>query len=154
MGEQDGVVAITSFIGRGATRFTTIMNPEQPNSAYAQMVVRVVDVMQMNNIMRRVGEYLEAVRPDAEIQIRRAEFTPSGTSKIEARFSGPDAAVLRGLANQALQIYLENDLRDRKTDWRQPVMQLVPRFDESRARLAGVTRALSLIHISEPTRPY
>ena len=141
VGEQDGVVAITSFIGRGATRFTTIMNPEQPNSAYAQMVVRVVDVMQMNNIMRRVGEYLEAVRPDAEIQIRRAEFTPSGTSKIEARFSGPDAAVLRGLANQALQIYLENDLRDRKTDWRQPVMQLVPRFDESRARLAGVTRA-------------
>ena len=141
IGEQDGVAAITSFIGRGATRFTTIMNPEQPNSAYAQLVVRVADVMQMNDIMRRVGEHLEAVRPDAEIQVRRAEFTPSGTSKIEARFAGPDAAVLRSLADQALQIYLDHDLRDRKTDWRQPVMQLVPRFDESRARLAGVTRA-------------
>ena len=44
-------------------------------------------------------------------------------------------------ADQALDIYLRHDLRDRKTDWRQPVLQLVPDFDESRARLAGVTRA-------------
>ena len=36
--QEAGVVNVTSFIGRGATRFTTIMNPEQPNSAYAQFV--------------------------------------------------------------------------------------------------------------------
>ncbi len=138
--DMPGIEDVTSFIGRGATRFTTIMNPEQPNSAYAQMVVRVADVAQMNDIMTAVDDELVAGRPDAEIQISRAEFTPSGNSKIEARFSGPDAAVLRDLADQALGIYLQHDLRDRKTDWRQPVLQLVPKFDESRARVAGVTR--------------
>jgi multidrug efflux pump subunit AcrB len=136
----DGVTAVTSFIGRGATRFTTIMHPEQPNSAYSQIVVRVEDVARMNELMIAVGRTLRAQRPDAEVQITRAEFTPSGTSKIEARFAGPDADVLRDLAEQALQVYLEFDLRDRKIDWRQPVLQLVPKFDEDRARRAGVTR--------------
>ncbi len=139
--ELAGVEVVTSFIGRGATRFTTIMNPEQPNSAYAQLVARVGDVREMNDIMAVVEDKLVNTRADAEVQVSRAEFTPSGNSKIEARFSGPDASVLRHLADQALDVYLEYNLRDRKTDWRQPVLQLVPKFDESRARVAGVTRA-------------
>ena len=137
---QQGVEVVTSFIGRGATRFTTIMSPEQPNSAYAQLVVRVGEVSIMNQVMVEVGEVLRAIRPDAEIQISRAEFTPSGNSKIVARFSGPDAVVLRTLANETLAIYVQHNLTDRKTDWRQPALQLVPRFDEARARLVGITR--------------
>ena len=135
-----GVDRVTSFIGRGATRFTTIMNPEQPNSAYAQMVIRVQDIALMNDLMESVGALLGRIRPEAEIQVTRAEFTPSGTSKIEARFSGPDEEVLRELAGQALDIYLAHDLRDRKTDWRQPQLQLVPHFDTTRAQVAGITR--------------
>jgi multidrug efflux pump subunit AcrB len=135
-----GVESVTSFIGRGATRFTTIMNPEQPNSAYAQLVIRVQDVALMDGLMVSVGEMLGRIRPEAEVQVTRAEFTPSGTSKIEARFSGPDAEVLRDLAGQALDIYLKHNLRDRKTDWRQPQLQLVPYFDATRAQVAGITR--------------
>ncbi len=137
---QDGVEVVTSFIGRGATRFTTIMSPEQPNSAYAQMVVRVADISMMNEVMVVVGNVVRAIRPDAEVQVTRAEFTPSGSSKIEVRFSGPDAVVLRTLAEEALAVYMQHNLTDRKTDWRQPALQLVPKFDESRARLVGITR--------------
>ena len=141
LSKQVGVEGVTSFIGRGATRFTTIMKPEQPNPAYAQMVVRVGDVEQMNDMMNESRAWLVNAYPDAEVQVTRAEFTPSGSSKIEARFSGPDATVLRGLAEQTLDLYLQHDLPDRKTDWRQPVMQLVPVFDKERAQLAGVTRS-------------
>ena len=63
------------------------------------------------------------------------------TSKFEVRFSGPDNEVLRDLGEQALAIYLEHDLIDRKIDWRQPALKLVPEFNETRARLAGITRA-------------
>ncbi|MEM9623558.1 MAG: efflux RND transporter permease subunit, partial [Pseudomonadota bacterium] len=135
-----GVVGVTSFVGRGASRFTTIMNPEQPNPAYAQMVVRVADVTEMDGQMVELGGLVRAAKPDAEVQVTRAEFTPSGSSKIEARFSGPDDTVLRELADTALQVYLKHELVDRKTDWRQPVLQLVPEFNQSRAQLAGVTR--------------
>ena len=138
--EQDAVQAVTSFVGRGATRFTTIMNPEQPNSAYAQLVVRVADVTTMDEVMARTGEILRGQRPQAEVQITRAEFTPSGSSKIEARFSGPNPEVLRSLADQALAVYLRHELVDHKIDWRQPQLQLVPEFDAARAELAGITR--------------
>jgi multidrug efflux pump subunit AcrB len=135
------VVTVTSFIGRGMTRFTATMRPEQPNPAMAQLVVRVTDATRMNDIMARVKDQLGDLAPHAEQMVYRSEFSPSGTSKIEARFSGPDTATLRSLADQAQAVYLAHDLVDRKVDWRQPELQIVPRFDEERARRAGITRA-------------
>ncbi|MGE0624928.1 MAG: efflux RND transporter permease subunit [Pseudomonadales bacterium] len=135
------VVGVTSFIGAGATRFAAMIRPEQPNPAYAMLVIRVADVARMNATMARVGERLRLSSLDSEIVVRRSEFTPSGTSKIEARFSGDDTRVLRALAEQALDIYLAHDLIDRKTDWRQREIALKPRFDETRARQVGVGRA-------------
>ncbi len=134
------VVAVTSFIGAGSARFAATVRPEQPNPAYAFLVVRIRDVTLLDMTMQRVGALLRETNVDAELMVRRTEFTPSGTSKIEARFSGPDTRVLRSLAEQALNVYLAHDLIDRKTDWRQREIALAPRFDEARARQVGVTR--------------
>jgi multidrug efflux pump subunit AcrB len=134
------VVAVTGFIGRGTTRFSATVRPEQPNPAYAQLVLRVRDISNIDTTRVRVAELLQSESVDAELAVRRTEFTPSGTSKIEARFSGPDAHVLRALAEQALNVYLTHDLIDRKTDWRQRELTLSPRFDESRARQVGISR--------------
>jgi multidrug efflux pump subunit AcrB len=134
------VVSVTSFIGRGTTRFAATVRPEQPNPAYAELVIRVADVTTLDATMTRVAELLRRESVDAELMVRRTEFTPSGTSKIEARFSGPDAATLRALAERTLDVYLAHDLIDRKTDWRQREITLVPRFDEARARQVGISR--------------
>jgi multidrug efflux pump subunit AcrB len=134
------VALVSSFIGSGMPRFISTLRPEQPNPAMAQLVVRVHEVERMNETMRRIDDRLADIAPHAQIMVRRAEFTPSGTSKVEARFSGPDADVLRELAEKALDIYLAHDLIDRATDWRQRELQIVPRFDEDRARLAGISR--------------
>jgi multidrug efflux pump subunit AcrB len=111
---ERGVTDVTSFIGNGTTRFASMIRPEQPNTAYGHMLVRVADVSAMSDVMVRVGEKLRVLTLDAELLVRRSEFTPGGFSKIEARFSGPDPAVLRNLAESALQVYLEHDLIDRK----------------------------------------
>ena len=58
----------------GATRFTTIMNPEQPNPAYAQMVVRVQNVLQMDTIMVEVGEAVLAAQEFA-LRLNRGNVT-------------------------------------------------------------------------------
>ena len=137
---QEDVQAVTSFIGRGVPRFSATVEPEQPNPAYAHLLVRVTDVEQMAATMVETRNRLVELRPDAEIHVTRAEFTPSSNAKIEARFSGPDAEVLRSLADQALAAYLEQGLIDRRTDWRQAALRIEPRYDEARARLAGVSR--------------
>ena len=135
-----GIESVATYIGRGAPRFTAISRPEQPNPAYVQMIVRVSDIEQINAHMETTKELFARLRPDAEIQIRRAEFSPSTGSKIEMRYTGTDPAVLRELADQTLAIYLEHNLTDRKTNWRPQSLQLVPEFNEANARLAGVSR--------------
>ncbi|MEQ8857549.1 MAG: efflux RND transporter permease subunit [Pseudomonadales bacterium] len=135
------VVNLTSFIGRGMTRFTATLRPEQPNPAMAQLVVRVADATALDAIIERVRAQIAERAPQAEFMVYRSQFTPTGNSKIEARFSGPQIEVLRALADEALNVYLAHDLVDRKIDWRQRELQIEPVFDEDRARLAGVTRA-------------
>ncbi len=135
------VTAVTSFIGSGMTRFASMVRPEQPNPAFAQMVIRVADIARLDATMARLKGLLQEQSVDAELTVRRTEFTPTGTAKIEARFSGPDSTVLRALAAQALDVYLDHDLIDRRTDWRQQEISLVPRFDEARARQVGISRA-------------
>lgn len=138
--EIQGISSVTSFIGRGSPRFTAMTRPEQPNSAYARLVIGVEDVFGMDAQMRRVEQLIKDAKPDAEVQITRAEFSPGSPSKIEMRYSGPDPVVLRELAMQTLDVYLQHQLIDRKTDWRAQSLQLVPAFNESNARLAGVSR--------------
>jgi multidrug efflux pump subunit AcrB len=137
---EAGVTDITSFIGVGPSRFAATAIPEKPNTAYAHLVVRVEDVRGMNGIMSKVESRLAESHLEAEIQIRRAEFSPSGPSKIEARFYGADPVVLRGLADQALDVYLAYNLIDRKVDWRQRELQIVPEFNAIKALNSGVTR--------------
>ena len=136
----EGIKSVTSFIGIGPPRFTAITQPEQPNPAYAHMMVSVENVEEMNKQMETTQEKLTALRPDSEIQIRRAEFSPGGGSKIEMRYSGPDIKILRQLSEETLGVYLKHQLIDRKTDWRAQSLQLVPRFNEENARIAGVTK--------------
>lgn len=135
-----GIDFVASFIGRGSPRFTAIMQPEQPNPAYARLIVGVEELDEMQRHMLTVRELLAKERPDAEVQITRAEFSPGSGSKIEMRYSGPDPMVLRQLADDTLEIYLKHNLIDRKTDWRPQSLQLVPEFNESNARLAGISR--------------
>ncbi len=136
----DGVEHVTIFTGRGPPRYAATTRPEQPNSAYAQIVVRVDDVTRMNSIMAETQRLLNRLRVDAEIKVSRTEFSPSGSSKIEARFSGPDIQVLRQLAGAAREIYLKHNLIDTKTNWREPSLELHPIFNESKARVSGISR--------------
>lgn len=135
-----GITAATTFIGRGSPRFTALTQPEQPNPAYALLVIEVEDVRQLGDKMDIVKRLFASSRPDAEVQITRAEFSPSTGMKIEMRYSGPDAKVLRTLAEKTLDVYLQHNLIDRTTDWRAQSLQLVPEFNEANARLAGVSR--------------
>ncbi len=135
------VTAVTTFVGRGPLRFATTINPEQPNAAYAHLLVRVPDVSLMQEAMQAAKPIVTAAHPDADVLVRRSEFSPGGASKIEARFSGPDAQTLRRLGNEAIKIYQQQGLAALKLDWRQPELQLTPDYNDARGRMAGVSRS-------------
>lgn len=138
--KMPNVTAVTTFVGRGPLRFAATINPEQPNPAYAHLLVRVTDVTLMPQVMLDAKPVILAAHPDADVLVRRSEFSPGGASKVEARFSGPNAQTLRRLGNEAIKIYQKEGLTALKLDWRQPELQLTPQYDDTRGRMAGVSR--------------
>ncbi|MDZ4297244.1 MAG: efflux RND transporter permease subunit [Moraxellaceae bacterium] len=140
--EQKPVVSVASFIGQGASRFMLTYVPELPNPAYAQMIVRVNSERDIEPLMAQVRAELPPRFANAEIITQRLMFGPGDGAKIEARFSGNDATVLRQLAEQAMQVFLaEPKLTDIRHDWRERELVIVPEFNEARARVAGVGRS-------------
>jgi len=134
------VTTVSSWTGRGPSRFTMIMLPERPNPSYGQVVLRVVDVSRMNEVMTWSRQQLAEHFPEIQAMVRRSEFTTGSASKIEVRFSGPDRAVLRALGDQALDAFMRAGLTERSVDWLQPELALQPRFDPDLARRLGVSR--------------
>ncbi|PKM37445.1 MAG: MFS transporter [Gammaproteobacteria bacterium HGW-Gammaproteobacteria-10] len=137
--DQPGVVSVASFIGRGASRFMLTYAPEQPNSSYGQFIVRTETIDQIPALTAELKRELAVAYPDAEIRTERIVFGPGGAAKIEARFSGPDSAVLRKLGDQALSVMrVDGGLIDLHTNWRQKELVLKPVYNPERARIAGI----------------
>ena len=133
------ISGISTWVGRGPSRFTLITIPERPNSAYSQMAIRTSSLEEVERLVSFTRDHLEK-ETDLEFIVRRAEMTPGGSWKIEARFLGEDASTLRFLANQSLDIFREHGLIDTRTNWRQRSLALVPKIDNQRAQATGIDR--------------
>lgn len=139
--EHDGVVSVASFIGQGATRFMLTYSPEQPNSAYAQFIVRTNELDAIPELDRTFYKELSERYPNAQVRTQRLQFGPGDGADIEARFQGPSPSVLRELGAEAQRRMAANPLViDERIDWRQRELIVAPVINEQRARIAGVTR--------------
>lgn len=135
------VVSVASFVGGGATRFMLTYAPEEPNPAYAQLIVRVQQREQIAALAERLRQQLTQAHPQARIRSERVVFGPPVPALIEARFSGPEAEQLRRLGGEALERLADHDaVRDLRLDWRQRELLLRPDFDPRRGRLLGIDR--------------
>lgn len=140
--EQDEVVSVASFVGRGASRFMLTYAPEQANTAYGQLIIRTSNRAEIDPLIARMMPKLTAAFPNGLLRSERLVFGPGGGAKIEARFSGEDPAVLRGIAQQVENIFHQSPaLKDIRHDWRQRELVLTPQIQTDRARMAGVNRA-------------
>lgn len=136
------IESITSFVGRGGTRYTLTYQPTQPNESYGELLIRAYDRDDIPELIEKITKELQANDPDARIYNERIVFGPGSGAKLEARFKGPDETVLRELAKQAEAILNEDgNLLDIRNNWRQKELTLVPTYDEYNASIAGVTRA-------------
>ena len=137
----DGVTQTTTVIGGAHQRFTLVYDSKEPSRAYAQIIVNTETREQIPAVMAAVSEYLRDNKPSLDPIIKAMRIGPGRDAKIEARFSGPDAEVLRELSEQAKVIMRADDeARDVRDDWRNPVKVVTPVFNEQVGRQLGVTR--------------
>ena len=137
----DQVVSVSSFIGEGPPRIMLALNPELPSQSYGQLLIELEDESQVPALVAHADRYLVETFPQAEPRMRIFPLATYETFKIEARFSGPDEAVLRDLARQAMDILAaEPTAKYVRNDWRQRTLTVQPVFDQARASRAGISR--------------
>jgi multidrug efflux pump subunit AcrB len=136
---KPGVTHAASFVGQGGLRFMLTYSPEEPNSAYGQLLVDVDDFRRIDPLVAELQQELTAAHPDAAIKVWKFMLGRGGGKKIEAAFRGPDPAVLRRLADKAKGIMAADPgavaVQD---DWREKVPVLRPDVDPVAAQRAGV----------------
>jgi len=137
----DEVESVTSFVGRGATRFMLTYTPEQANTSYGQFLIKVKDYLDIDIVAAKVKDYVFKNYTGVELKDKYVMLGTGGDAKIEARFSGPDPVILRKLSTQAQDIMRKsNQAINIKDDWRQKVKVIRPIFSKERANRVGVNR--------------
>ncbi|MBO7148195.1 MAG: efflux RND transporter permease subunit, partial [Lentisphaeria bacterium] len=135
-----GTTNITRCVGSGTLRFILTYAPEEPDPAFAQLLVDVEDYKMIPALIRKIQQYGDENHPDWGIDPYKFRLGPGANGAIQARFSGGTSQQLRDLAEQTMQIMRKNpNTRAIRTDWRNPVKVLQPVFSEERAGRAGVT---------------
>ncbi len=139
--QQDDIDFVSVSIGQGLQRFALTYQPEKSYEAYAQFQVRTTDRDNMFKLLHKLDDNLTKTFDEPTFQFKLMEFGPSPASKIEARITGPDPKVLRELAVQVEDIlHTDPGARNIRHDWRERTKELVPVFNESKARRLGISK--------------
>ncbi len=133
-----GVTKTTELIGGGDQRFSLVYEPKERSPAYAQIIVQTETREQIADIWQKADLYMKNFA-NIEPIIKSLRIGSGRDSKIEARISGPDGAVLRQLSEQAKDIFRKNaGTKEIRDDWRQPVKLVKPIFNEQVGRQLGI----------------
>ncbi|MEZ6073482.1 MAG: efflux RND transporter permease subunit [Pirellulales bacterium] len=136
-----GTTHVTSFIGGGGLRFLLVYSPERENRAFVQFLVDVDDWRKIEDLITDVQQHLDEQYPNANAVAKMFLLGPGEGGRIQARFRGPDPAVLRQLGDQAEQVL--NDDGGAvcvRGDWRDREKVIRPTLRELQARRNGITR--------------
>jgi len=138
---QPGVTHISSFVGSGGLRFLLVYTPEKENPTFVQFLVDVDDDRKIDGLVTTIQDHLDRNYPNANSVAKKFLLGPGSGGRVQARFRGPDPAVLRRLAGQAQQI-LQDDggAKGVRIDWREPEKVIQPEILEFQALRNGITR--------------
>ncbi|KHD25513.1 multidrug transporter AcrB [Vibrio caribbeanicus] len=138
---KDNVDFVTTTTGQGLQRFALTYQPEKSYEAYSQIQVRTHDRDAMFVLLEELDSELSAEFVQPTFQFKLMEFGPSPASKIEARITGADPQVLRNIAVEIEDILnADPGARNVRHDWRERTKELVPQFNESKARRLGISK--------------
>ena len=139
---QENVTAVTTIIGQGADRFTLTYAPKSANENYGFFMIRVNELENIPAVQEKLSGLLDNIDLDANFYQERMQFGPGSGAKIEARFSGPDAEVLRTLAEEAKGMMLaDGNIKDVRHNWREKGVAINTQYDNYNAGIAGVSHS-------------
>jgi multidrug efflux pump subunit AcrB len=137
----DNATHVSSLVGSGGLRFLVTYGPEKLDSSYIQFLVDVEDYEKIDQMLDQIERDTAELFPEAQVYGKKFLLGPGSGGRIQARFSGPDADVLRRLSEETMRILFEDGgAKAVRTDWRQRTKIVQPQMAEEEANRAGIGR--------------
>lgn len=134
--------SISSFAGRTPPRYYLSNIAFGPQSNYAQLLVKCSSSKEARALNSMLQDSMRVHFPEPLIKVNKFELSPLSEAMIEARFLGPDPAVLDSLTQQAIEIMRRNPkVTDARNEWGTMTMMLRPVYDPVKAGQLGITKA-------------
>ncbi len=141
--QQNNIENVSTFIGKGAARFTLTYDPEQANASYGQFLITTKNYSDIKQLSTTIGNFISTNYPQSEIKHKYIRLGPGEDAKIEARILGNDIVTLRNISEKIKDIMFNTGkAKNIRDDWRQKVKLLEPQYFESKAKSTGITRPM------------
>jgi multidrug efflux pump subunit AcrB len=132
--------SVTTFVGGGGPRFWFSISPEQRQSNYAQLIIRLNDKHDTAHVVAPLQAALSSRIAGARVDVQEIESGPAVGLPIAIRVSGDDITVLRGVAGKLQNILHQQPNTERLRDsWGTDNFTVKLSVDADRAAAAGVT---------------
>jgi len=133
---------VSTFIGRTPPRYYLSNVAFGPQSNYTQLLVKCHTSEESRRLNAALQDSIRLKFPGPLIKVNKFELSPLTEAVIEARFLGPDPAVLDSLAGQAIEIMRRNPkVADARNEWGNMALMLRPVYDPVKAGELGITKA-------------
>ena len=133
---------VSTFIGRTPPRYYLSNVAFGPQSNYTQLLVKCHTSEESRRLNAALQDSIRLKFPGPLIKVNKFELSPLTEAVIEARFLGPDPAVLDTLVGQANEIMCRNPkVADARNEWGNMALMLRPVYDPVKAGELGITKA-------------
>lgn len=140
LSQWDEIDFVVTALVRTPVRYTLSRPMNSMNMNYGELIISLKTEDDLNPIKRKLQEYVSSNYPQADARTRNYSAM-GGDYKVQALFQGPDARVLKELAEQAKEVMRKEDMAAFVNDnWRNPVKTLSPLYSQDKARKLGVSR--------------
>ena len=133
---------VSSYVGRTPPRYYLSNVSFGPQSNYAQLLVKCRTSKDSRILNALLQDSIRIQYPEPLIKVNKFELSPLTEAVIEARFLGPDPAVLDSLVGEAIAVMRHNPkVADARNEWGNMALMLRPVYDPVKAGALGITKA-------------
>lgn len=142
LNQQKETETVSTYVGRTPPRYYLSNISFGPQSNYAQLLVKSHSPQDAKKLRTLLQDSIRILYPEPLIKVNKFELSPLTEAVIEARFLGPDPAVLDSLAGVAIEVMRRNPkVADARNEWGNMTPIIRPVYDPVKAGALGITKS-------------
>lgn len=132
---------VSTYVGQSSPRFVLVMDPVQPRTNYAQLVVVAKDIEARERLEKKILSYAADSMPEITCFTKDIPLGPPSPYPVMLRVYGPDASRVKEIAQQVRSIMAAHKkVNFTRLDWLEESNKIQLSIDNDKLLQLGITR--------------